>query len=103
MLKFILGCFSCKESNTLSNDIPIKQKEISPSTEEAQIKEGTSVSMLERPLEFHCVQNSKTELTEHSISVNTTSNKSIVMIKSKESSKRDPIKAKRKILLDECF
>ena len=62
MLKFILGCFSCKESNTLSNDIPIKQKEISPSTEEAQIKEGTSVSMLERPLEFHCVQNDWLEL-----------------------------------------
>lgn len=101
MLQLLVNCFSCKEANTLSHDLPIKQKENSP--QETNEKIDISPSAQDKPLEFHCVQNSKTELTEHSISANTTSNKSIVMIKSKESSKRDPIKAKRKILLDECF
>lgn len=101
MLQLLVNCFSCKESNTLSNDMPIKQKETSPKEQNEKIEISPSVK--EKPLEFHCVQNSKNELNEHNISSNATSNKSIVMIRIKENSKQDPLKAKRKILLDECF
>ena len=101
MLQLLVNCFSCKESNTLSNDMPIKQKETSPKEQNEKIEISPSVK--EKHLEFHCVQNSKNELNEHNISSNATSNNSIVMIRIKESSKQDPLKAKRKILLDECF
>ena len=98
MLQLLVNCFSCKESNILSNEIPIKPKEISPSTEESKIKEGTSLNMQEKPLEFHCIQNVRNDL-----GVNVMSNTFEVIGRSRESSKRSNLKAKRKFLLEECF
>lgn len=105
MLSFMLNCFSCKESNILSNEIPIKPKEISPSTEESKIKEGTSLNMQEKPLEFHCIQNVRNDFTisENDLGVNVMSNTIEVIGRSRESSKRSNLKAKRKFLLEECF
>ena len=105
MLKFMLNCFSCKESNTLSNDMQIKQNEKFNSDEESKKKIETNVNMIEKPLELHSIQNVKNDcsVSEHSMSTKFTSKSSIVMVKSKDNSKKDILKAKRKVLLDECF